>query len=280
MKKTMTNPLSVNSQLQQLAEEAVKAAAEKFGQSLDYTENSLSRFEALLQQAYELYTSKESGKNIPEETIQITARAWGSYLGELMRRKWGGEWVLTGPAVELTINGKYYSPIQQIFKRITIGQLYNTREYLANIASEMAEPKREEVTKAIKKARVRELMSLPKQEKSIENIPSDMAKPMREHAAPALDETTVEDKIEKPKEFIKDVSSVPADPKREQAAQAPYEMAVSEQIDLLKALLVEQKEQAKTLKAIRGRLGNPVANILILILVLTGIVYLIYILMT
>jgi hypothetical protein len=276
----MTNPTRVNTQIQQLAEEAVKAAAEKFGQSLDYTENSLASFEALLQQAHELYSSKRSGQNIPEETIQITARAWGSYLGELMRRKWGGEWVLAGSTVELTINGKNYSPIQQIFKRITIGQLYDTREYLANIASEMAEPKREEVTKVIKKARVRELMSLPKQEKSIENIPSDMAEPMREHAAQALDETTVEDKIEKPKEFIKDVSSVPADPKREQAAQAPYEMAVSEQIDLLKALLVEQKEQAKTLKAIRGRLGNPVANILILILVLTGIVYLIYILMT
>jgi hypothetical protein len=276
----MTNPTRVNTQIQQLAEEAVKAAAEKFGQSLDYTENSLASFEALLQQAHELYNSKRSGQNIPEETIQITARAWGSYLGELMRRKWGGEWVLAGSTVELTINGKNYSPIQQIFKRITIGQLYDTREYLANIASEMAEPKREEVTKVIKKARVRELMSLPKQEKSIENIPSDMAEPMREHAAQALDETTVEDKIEKPKEFIKDVSSVPADPKREQAAQAPYEMAVSEQIDLLKALLVEQKEQAKTLKAIRGRLGNPVANILILILVLTGIVYLIYILMT
>ncbi len=276
----MTNPLNINFQLQQLAEEAVKAAAEKFGQSLDYSENSLASFEALLQQAYELYTSKESGKNIPEETIQITARAWGSYLGELMRRKWGGEWVLTGPAVELTINGKYYSPIQQIFKRITIGQLYDTREYLANIASEMAEPKREEITKTIKKARVRELMGLAKQGKPIENIPSDMAEPKREHAAQALDETAVADKIEKPKEIIKNVSSVPADPKMEQAAQAPNEMVVSEQIDLLKALLLEQKEQAKTLKAIRGRLGNPVANIIILILVLSGIVYLIYILMT
>jgi hypothetical protein len=276
----MTNPTRVNTQIQQLAEEAVKAAAEKFGQLLDYTENSLASFEALLQQAHELYSSKRSGQNIPEETIQITARAWGSYLGELMRRKWGGEWVLAGSTVELTINGKNYSPIQQIFKRITIGQLYDTREYLANIASEMAEPKREEVTKVIKKARVRELMSLPKQEKSIENIPSDMAEPMREHAAQALDETAVDDKIEKPKEIITNASSVPADPKMEQAAQAPNEMAVSEQIDLLKALLVEQKEQAKTLKAIRGRLGNPVANIIILILVLTGIVYLIYILMT
>ena len=121
----MTNPTSVNVQMQQLAEESVKVAAEKFGQSLDYTENSLASFEALLQQAYELYRLKESGKNIPEDTIQNTARVWGSYLGELMRHKWGGEWGVDGSDVNLTISGKTCYPIQQIYQRITNSTRYS-----------------------------------------------------------------------------------------------------------------------------------------------------------
>ena len=84
----MASTITVNSQMQQIAENAVKVAAEKFGQSLDYTENSLTKLEALLQQAYELYTTQ----SISEEVIQKTSMVWGGYLGELMRRKWGGEW--------------------------------------------------------------------------------------------------------------------------------------------------------------------------------------------
>jgi hypothetical protein len=48
----MTNPTSLNVQLEQLAEEAVRVAAEKFGQTLDYSENSLVSLEALLRPGY------------------------------------------------------------------------------------------------------------------------------------------------------------------------------------------------------------------------------------
>jgi hypothetical protein len=133
----MTNTTSVNAQMQQVAEYALRVAAEKFGKSLDYTENSLASFEALLQQAYEQNSSQESGKNISKEGIQKTARVWGSYLGELMRRKWGGEWVVSGSDVKLTISSKSYSPIQQVYQRITIGQQYDIKKYIASIASDM-----------------------------------------------------------------------------------------------------------------------------------------------
>jgi len=133
----MTKTTNVNAQLQKIADYAVKVAAEKFGQSLDYTENSLASFETLLQQAHEQNSSQGSGKNLSEEAVQKTARVWGSYLGELMRRKWGGEWVISGTDAKLTINGKNYSPIQQVYQRITNGQQYDTRKYIADIALEM-----------------------------------------------------------------------------------------------------------------------------------------------
>jgi hypothetical protein len=91
----------------------------------------------LLQQAYEQNSSQGSGKNLSEEAIQKTARVWGSYLGELMRRKWGGEWVVSGTDIKLIIRGKSYSPFQHIYQRITIGQQYDTNKYFASIASDM-----------------------------------------------------------------------------------------------------------------------------------------------
>lgn len=277
----MTNPTSVNAQMQQLAEEAVKVAAERFGQSLDYTENSLASFESLLQQAYELYSLKGSGNEIPEETIQITARVWGSYLGELMRRKWGGEWVVNGPDINLTISGKSCSPIQQIFKRITIGQLYDIKEFFANFASGMAEPKGEQGARAVNEPAVHEQIDLKKIKELIDHPSSDMAETQGKQEAQVFNEMAVDKQIDlpKPKEIPDNFASDPEESKREQEAQILNEITFRGQIDLLNAFLIEQKEQSKILKAIRRRLGILVAFIIILILGLAGSTYLIYSLM-
>jgi len=118
--------------MQQLAEYAVHVAAEKFGKPLDYTENSLENLEALLQQAYE----QNSSHVVSEEAMQKTARVWGSYLGEMVRRTWGGEWVENGTDIHLIINGKSHSPIRQVYQRIKIGQQFDIRKYFATIPSE------------------------------------------------------------------------------------------------------------------------------------------------
>ena len=51
----MPNTASVNPQMQQLADNAVVAAKEKFEVSLDFTENSLQQLDVLLQHAHEGY---------------------------------------------------------------------------------------------------------------------------------------------------------------------------------------------------------------------------------
>ena len=43
-----SNPIKVNSQMQQLADKAVAAARDKFGVSLDFSENSLQQLDTLL----------------------------------------------------------------------------------------------------------------------------------------------------------------------------------------------------------------------------------------
>lgn len=118
--------------MQKIAEQAVSLASEKFGKPLDYTENSLVNLEALLQQAYE----QNSTHGVSQETILRTARVWGGYLGEIMRRKWGGEWTVDGTEINLIINGKSYSPIRQVFQRITVGEEFDIKKYFADTLSE------------------------------------------------------------------------------------------------------------------------------------------------
>lgn len=58
-----SNLISVNPQMKQLADNAVVAAKEKFGVSLDFTENSLKQLDTLLEQAHVGYKKASSGKN-------------------------------------------------------------------------------------------------------------------------------------------------------------------------------------------------------------------------
>jgi hypothetical protein len=59
-----SNPINVNPQMQQLAENVVVAARDKFEVNLDFTENSLQQLDTLLQQAHEGYKP-----NIPIENL-------------------------------------------------------------------------------------------------------------------------------------------------------------------------------------------------------------------
>jgi hypothetical protein len=136
----MSNTSDVNTRMQQSAEYAVTVALQKFGYSLDYSENSLATLESLLKLAHE----QNNSHGISEEAILKTARVWGSYLGEIIRHKWGGDWVVIGKDINLVINGKGYSPIRQVYQRIKNGQQFDITAYYADIASERMASKKED----------------------------------------------------------------------------------------------------------------------------------------
>jgi hypothetical protein len=85
----MTDPTPL-SQIQTLSSRAIQIAAENYSKSLDYTDNSLLDLEFLLQQANQRYLFPDVGKGLSETELRNASRIWGAYLGEYMRRKWGG----------------------------------------------------------------------------------------------------------------------------------------------------------------------------------------------
>jgi hypothetical protein len=76
--------------------------------------------------------------DVPEDMIFAFSDMWGGYLGEVIRRKWGGQWLIPndGPfkdQISLSVRGETISPPMQVFKRVTNGEEANLPSYLAGL---------------------------------------------------------------------------------------------------------------------------------------------------
>lgn len=117
---------SISEMMQAHAEEAV-ATARAYRVSLDYSEASLETLEEILAGLYrEISGSKPSANQVEE-----ACRMWGGYLGEVVRRRWGGEWSLeTYPGGNfatptLTVVAGKMFPTMKIHRRLHEGAKEN-----------------------------------------------------------------------------------------------------------------------------------------------------------
>jgi hypothetical protein len=101
------------------AEQAVQKARE-FNTQLDYSENSLIEVEVILAElACQVWE---------DDAVGETCKMWGSYLGEVVRRRFGGQWsVETYPGKQfatltLSIGGNKLFPTMKVHRRLTQGE--------------------------------------------------------------------------------------------------------------------------------------------------------------
>jgi len=113
---------SVESMVRAYSQAAVEMARE-FKATLDYTENSVMDIEAILAQfAQDLASGKP-----PADEMDEMCKLWGCYLGEVVRRRFGGEWdIETYPGKEfatltLNVGGNKLFPSMKIHRRLTEG---------------------------------------------------------------------------------------------------------------------------------------------------------------
>ena len=111
--------------MQGFAEQAVRLGRE-FEIKLDYSERSLEEVERLLARFHDELTSANPGSKLEE-----MSKIWGGYLGEVVRRRFGGEWSIDKyPAgdfliVSLNVNGARLFPSMKVHKRLTEGSSEN-----------------------------------------------------------------------------------------------------------------------------------------------------------
>ncbi len=109
--------------------DAVHAARSSHGVELDYSSDSVRDLDQILERANQTL-------RMPEDTFFAFPDMWGGYLGEVIRRKWGGQWLIPsdGPFKDqicLAVRGETISPPMQVLRRVTNGDEANLPSYLA-----------------------------------------------------------------------------------------------------------------------------------------------------
>lgn len=114
---------SVDAMAGSYADRAVLLARE-FHAELDYGENSIMELETILARlAQEMPASKP-----PDDDVTEICKVWGSYLGEVVRRRFGGHWSIeTYPGKQfatltLNTNGNKLFPSIKVHRRLTEGE--------------------------------------------------------------------------------------------------------------------------------------------------------------
>ena len=124
--------------MQAFAEQAVRLGHE-FKINLDYSERSLEQVEQLLARFHDELTSANPGSKLEE-----MAKIWGGYLGEVVRRRFGGEWSIEKyPAgdfliVTLNVNGARLFPSMKVHKRLTEGSSENIWSFYQSVRAKLA----------------------------------------------------------------------------------------------------------------------------------------------
>lgn len=120
----------LSAMMQSYAEQAV-AAARAQQIELDYSEESLKQVENILERLDGPIArgapSGSSGAAPADAETEELCKVWGGYLGEVVRRRWGGEWMLeTYPGgnfltVALSTPGGTVFPSMKIYRRLSQG---------------------------------------------------------------------------------------------------------------------------------------------------------------
>lgn len=131
------------------AEQAVATGAERFDVALDYSIESIKEVDRILDRQHQQIPrglSRLLQKSPPESAIQTSARIWGAYLGEVIRRQWGGEWSVaeTGPyegsfILSLFDGDFQMCPPAKAYKRLKNGSGDNIWTYLAALNQMLAD---------------------------------------------------------------------------------------------------------------------------------------------
>ena len=118
------------------ARAAAAVARTDFQQKLDFTSESIDGLDEILVRVGES----------PELDLDFEVRLWGSYLGEVLRRRYAGSWEMTQypggnlavPAIDL--RGSRLFPLMKVYRRLTVGEEEDLRAFYAMVTERLGKP--------------------------------------------------------------------------------------------------------------------------------------------
>lgn len=117
---------------------AVELAEREYQRRLDYSPDSVNALDEIL------VLLSES----PDIDLDFESRLWGSYLGELLRRRYAGSWEMTQypggnlavPAID--VRGSRLFPLMKVYRRLTNGEEEDLPSFYAMVTGRLGNPAR------------------------------------------------------------------------------------------------------------------------------------------
>ncbi len=118
------------------ARAAAEWAESAFKQRLDFTSDSIDTLDEILVLVGES----------PELDLDFEVRLWGSYLGEVLRRRYAGAWEMTQypggvvavPAID--VRGSRLFPLVKVYRRLTVGDEEDLRTFYVMVTERLGRP--------------------------------------------------------------------------------------------------------------------------------------------
>lgn len=118
------------------ARAAAAVARSDFQQKLDFTSESIDGLDEILVRVGES----------PELDLDFEVRLWGSYLGEVLRRRYAGTWEMTQypggalavPAID--VRGSWLFPLMKVYRRLTLGEEEDLRAFFTMVTERLGKP--------------------------------------------------------------------------------------------------------------------------------------------
>jgi len=141
---------SLEAMMEEYAAAAAELAQRHFRQKLDFSSESIDALDEILVLVGES----------PELDLDFEVKLWGSYLGEVVRRRYAGNWEMTQypggpgssdrplgtggpvavPAVE--VRGSRVFPLMKVHRRLTQGEEEDLRAFLTMVIERLGRPAR------------------------------------------------------------------------------------------------------------------------------------------
>lgn len=124
--------------MESYAQAAADLARRQFRQKLDFSSDSIDHLDDVLVLVGES----------PELDLDFEVRLWGSYLGEVLRRRYAGNWEMARypggemavPAVE--VRGSRLFPLMKVYRRLTQGEEEDLQTFFSMVTERLGNPSR------------------------------------------------------------------------------------------------------------------------------------------
>lgn len=139
--------ISITESMADRAQEAIELVRERIGATLTFSSSDVEDLEAILTGVYDALQDLAGNETVEATHVTEQARRlavlFGSYLGEVVRRKWGGEW--QQPDVDgafgmpcLQIANTVVWPIERVYRRLSVGPSENVWDYFRSLEQELS----------------------------------------------------------------------------------------------------------------------------------------------